>query len=226
MSSDTHCLVLRLQGPLQAWGTESQYNRRTTGIFPSKSAVAGMLCSALGLHRGSEEEKVFLAELTAMPMLAVSVPRRVGKSAQWELTGSRMDDFHTVQGTAKAGGGTKNCHITRRQYLEDMDFRVFLSGSKTLEKLAEALQNPIWGVWLGRKCCVPAAPVFAGLFTDETTALGEVLDAPLEKYTHEREVDAFDKGTDSLADQAVCFLSANRRFSSRRVRRIYAAKAL
>ena len=169
MCAETVCLAIRLEGPLQAWGSASQYNRRLTDLLPSRSAVTGMLCAALGLGRGSTEETDFLREMTGVRMLAVAVPRRMGGTA---LPVRRLEDYHTVQDTAKADGGLKDCHITRRQYLLDAAFRVFLSGSRALlEKAGAALQDPVWGLWLGRKSCIPTAPVFAGIFADEQAAI-------------------------------------------------------
>jgi CRISPR system Cascade subunit CasD len=127
-------------------------------------------------------------------------------------------DYHTVQGTRKATGKIKDCQPTPRHYLYDSDFRVFLSGeSALLREAGNALLNPVWGLWLGRKCCLPSAPVFAGLFADEAAALEAVLGAPLEEFTHEREVRSFDEGSDSLPDQALSFLSSGRQFAPRRV---------
>ena len=48
MSIEKAYLALRLVGPMQAWGFESQYNRRNTGRFPTKSALAGLICAAFG----------------------------------------------------------------------------------------------------------------------------------------------------------------------------------
>lgn len=217
MSSDTACLVLRLEGPLQSWGTDSQYNRRATGTMPSKSAVLGLMCAAMGLERGSGEEQTLLVQFADIPMLAVHVPRTSGSRPPLKL--GRMIDFHTVQGTRKAGKGLKDCHITRRHYLEDGSFRVFFNGEKKLlEHVGAALRNPVWGLWLGRKCCLPSAPVFAGIFPDEAKAVTAMLDDALACFTHMREVACFEDGNCSLRDQAVSLLSENRQFTVRRVR--------
>ena len=40
-------LLLRLAGPMQAWGTQSRFTVRDTGLEPSKSGVIGLLCAAL-----------------------------------------------------------------------------------------------------------------------------------------------------------------------------------
>jgi CRISPR system Cascade subunit CasD len=45
----------------------------------------------------------------------------------------------------------------------DASFLVALRGSDAdVAACAEALQHPIWPVFLGRKACVPTEPVFAG----------------------------------------------------------------
>lgn len=69
MCAETACLGMRLEGPLQSWGTSSQYNRRQTDVRPSRSAVTGMLCAALGLYRGSLEESAFLDSVYTRFML-------------------------------------------------------------------------------------------------------------------------------------------------------------
>lgn len=216
MCAETVCLAIRLEGPLQAWGSASQYNRRLTDLLPSRSAVTGMLCAALGLGRGSTEETDFLREMTGVRMLAVAVPRRMGGTA---LPVRRLEDYHTVQDTAKADGGLKDCHITRRQYLLDAAFRVFLSGSRALlEKAGAALQDPVWGLWLGRKSCIPTVPVFAGIFADEQAAIAACVPEGLDGCLRSRDALSFAEGTDSVADMPLSFASSARAFALRRVR--------
>lgn len=224
MCADVCCLALRLQAPMLSFGNESRFNRRCTASLPSKSVVAGMLCAAKGLHRGSVEEQAFLQQVAAIPMLSVAIPRCLSANGKdWLLAAGRTVDFHTVQGTRKAAGGIKDCHITTRHYLHDSSFAVFLNGPyRVLEDAARALQNPMWGLWIGRKCCIPSAPVFGGLFSSEAVALNHMLDAPLEFFTHEREVHSFEDGNDTVPDQAESFLSAARRFAPRRVLRVRA----
>jgi CRISPR system Cascade subunit CasD len=62
-----------------------------------------------------------------------------------------------------------NTIITPRQYLQDACFTAFICGEKELiEEMAEALQNPKWVFFLGRKSCVPSCPVFNGIVYDKT----------------------------------------------------------
>lgn len=215
MSSEQACLAMRLEGPLQSWGSSSQFNRRLTDMLPTRSAVTGMICAALGLERGSEEERYFLERCNALHMLAVALPRQ---SRNRTLSVRRLEDYHTVQNTRKASGSLKDCHITRRQYLLDAAFRVFLSGERdTLTEAAAALQNPVWGVWLGRKACIPSAPVFVGLYDDEAEAVQACLPDALERYVSARDATSFAEGDDSVPDMPLSFHSSERRFALRRI---------
>ena len=44
-------LLLRLAGPMQAWGVKSRFTVRATELAPTKSGVVGMLASAVGRRR-------------------------------------------------------------------------------------------------------------------------------------------------------------------------------
>lgn len=227
MSNETAYLALRLEGPLQSWGFESQYNRRNTGLLPTKSAILGMCCAALGIPRGTEEEKVMLEQCVGLRLLTVAIPRllKYGEKPV-ELSVRRITDYHTVQNTKTASGVLKPTHLTYRQYLCDASFSCILSGNaKLINRLAkdekgQGLENPVWGIWLGRKACIPTAPILAGVFPDEAGALRELLgDQSLNAFTHQREVERFEDGNDSLPDQPLCFAASDgiRKFAPRRV---------
>lgn len=217
MSSEKSYLALRLEGPLQSWGFDSQYNRRNSGLMPTKSAIAGLCCAALGLSRGSVGEREFLVSFAETSMTAIAIPRNgVGK----ELSVRRLQDYHTVQNTKTAEGKIKDCHITHRHYLSDASFGVLLEGeSSLLNQVADALENPVWGVWLGRKTCIPTAPVLAGLKSNREDALKLLVgESPLESFTRQEDVENFADGRDSLPDMPVSFASERRSFSPRRIR--------
>lgn len=221
MSSDRSFIALRLEGPLQSWGFDSQFNRRKTGLMPTKSAIAGMCCAALGYGRGTCQEHEFLASLTNVRMTAIAMPRIIGKNGKHhELAVRRIQDYHTVQNTRRATGAiSNNCVLTHRQYLADAAFGVVLEGeTKLLESIAAALENPVWGLWLGRKCCIPTAPVLAGIWQDKNEALHALLGfVSLESYAYQEDVTHFVDGRDSIPDMPVSFEFGNRQFSPRRV---------
>lgn len=228
MSSDQAFLALRLVGPLQSWGYDSQFNRRNTGLVPTKSAIAGMICAAHGYSRGSQAEKDFLTLFFHTRMLTISIPL-VSTRKSRQLPVQRLEDYHTVQNSRKAevkGDNIKDCHITRRQYLVDASFGVLIEGEIDLiSKAAGALANPVWGIWLGRKCCLPSAPILAGLRDTRADALRLLIgDHLLESYTRQEEIDIFSDGQDSIPDMPISFSTENRSFSPRRIRLLFGAQ--
>ncbi len=154
-------LFLRLEGPLQAWGLRARWGERDTADAPTKSGIVGLLGCALGLHRDNAE----LGMLSAALRLGVRV----------DLPGTLLHDYHTTGGAKAADGrpeGVLQAHGTRKRetdvshrvYLADASFLAALQGpAELIAKLAAALQAPVWPYFLGRKSCVPATPVFAGL---------------------------------------------------------------
>ncbi len=205
--SDTAYLALMLDGPLQSWGFASRFQRRTTGLHPTKSGVIGLISAAMGLAKGSPEESDMLPKLAALKMSSIAIPRDV-QGAVGPLPVLRLEDYHTVLDTRRASGATnKDAVVTRRQYLLDARFGVVLEGDRlVLERAATALQDPNWGVWFGRKSCIPAEPMCRGLFDSEPQAQRALIrDRSIKEFTTVTEVKEFAEGTDSISDQPVSF---------------------
>ncbi|MCA1964025.1 MAG: type I-E CRISPR-associated protein Cas5/CasD [Prosthecobacter sp.] len=220
MPSELH-LALCLEGPLQSWGFEDRFNRRKTALLPTKSALIGLCCAALGAARGSEREQTWLPRLNALRCLVIALPRCVQRGdKQVPLTVRRMEDYHTVLDTRSAEKPNlkDNAVLTYRTFLNDARFAVVLSGAaETVRDLAAALQNPVWGIWLGRKACIPSAPVFREVFDTEEDALNHLLEGqPLTDFTRQRDAAEFGKGTDTFMDTPESF-GPQRQFSPRRV---------
>ncbi|MBW2329898.1 MAG: type I-E CRISPR-associated protein Cas5/CasD [Deltaproteobacteria bacterium] len=229
MSSDKSFLALHLKGPLQSWGFDSQYNRRNTGLMPTKSAIAGICCAALGYARGSEKEHEFLSSFGKIRMTAMAIPQSASRR---ELPVRRLQDFHTVQNTRRASGSiNKDCVLTYRQYLTDAAFGILLEGDTVLlGEIAIALADPKWGIWLGRKTCIPSAPLLIGLKGNWDNVLrllkesrDEALrlligEKALESFSRQQEVENFAEGRDTLPDAPVSFATERRLFSPRRVK--------
>ena len=211
MSDETAHLALLLDAPLQSWGFESRFQRRTTGLHPTKSGVIGLICAAMGLGKDSPEERATLPKLAALKMISIAIQRE--QVNRWtgeksELAVRRLEDFHTVLNTRRASGKMNDDPVvTRRQYLLDARFGVILTGNRLLlQRVATALADPVWGVWFGRKSCIPAEPICRSLFASAAEAEKALIgDAPLESFTTVTEAESFAEGTDSLADQPVSF---------------------
>jgi len=218
MSTNVY-LVIRLSGGMQAWGLDSQYTYRNSGLFPTKSGVLGLCCAAQGLDRGSVAESEWLAQavLCSMTTIAISKLRSTGDK-QTPISVRRIEDFHTVANTKTAKGDTKDA-LTYRQYICDAEFIVLLNMSSELaDDLKADLEDPRWGVWLGRKACIPSAPVFAGICANLDEVSEQFLSGkPLHAFTYQQEVDGFPAGTDTLQDVPVNYSIDNRTYGLRRI---------
>jgi len=191
----TEALAFYLDSPMQAWGVHSRFQRRETEAFPSKSGVLGMVAAALGVDKLDSDEHQRIAELAKLRFTAIRMATE-GTPAQ------RLADFHTIGGgwypawqadkknlTAKysvprkAGDGSPfGVVVTQRTYLNDARFIVVLEGDASLlAGIAEAIRNPIWGIWFGRKCCLPASPLLPSLGQDRKEAVRRLLDSLPEK---------------------------------------------
>ncbi len=183
MSEPTRYLLLWLEGPLQAWGHDSKFGVRDTLNFPTRSGVLGLLCCARGAG-GPEVE--WLAQMNALSMEVRAYARanangqpllREPALCDFQMVGSGYDDSDlwqsllipkTSEGKKAVGGGTK---MTYRYYLQDSVFAVVMAvPHEQSESLAEALQKPVWDLYLGRKNCVPTELIYQGLF--ENAELG------------------------------------------------------
>ena len=153
-------LLLRLQGPMQSWGTTSRFDERDTQLEPSKSGVIGLLCAALGRDRSEPVD-----DLAALRM-GVRVDRE----------GVPMRDYQTATGVLIASGKADldRTVVSPRYYLADAVFLVGLEGADIdlLERAHAAVRTPVWPLALGRKSFVPSQPVYLP---------GGVVETPLEE---------------------------------------------
>lgn len=141
-------LTLRLTGPLQSYGGESNFGRRTSENFPTKSAILGMVAAALGYSRDD-------ARILALNKLKFAV--------RIEQVGQIMTDFHLVEykkDTRK---------LTYRDYLQDAVFMVALGSDDTeqIDNISYALRHPKFQLYLGRRSNPPAGPLVVNEFVDK-----------------------------------------------------------
>lgn len=138
-------LVLRLAGPLQSWGSSSRFTRRSTEAFPTKSGIVGLLAAAQGRRRTDPIED--LAQLR----MAVRI----------DQPGELLRDFHT------AHRGKAAMPLSDRFYWSDAVFAAFVEGPDGLiDALANAIRRPAFPLYLGRRACPPALPLFLAVESD------------------------------------------------------------
>lgn len=217
----TTTVLLRLEGPLQSWGTRSRFPDRDTESEPSKSGVLGLVGAALGMPR---DDEALLARLAASAM-AVRVDRE----------GSLLGDYHTV------GGGTfrgqphgvfeaKGTVLTRRHYLQGASFLAALAFDEgaLAERVDAALGAPVWPLALGRRACVPSLPVRAGLVSLSPLEALRAAPWPSPKPPTQPvrvvvECEPREPGAEPRQDQPISFRANDRHFARRFVRTIFLA---
>lgn len=170
-------LLLRFKAPMMSWGHDSHFTIRRTGTEPTKSAVIGLLCAALGRSRREP-----VNDLAALKM-GVRVDR----------PGVMLQDYHTIQDAVRSSGAANHDGvISIRYYMADADYLVGLEGDAALvDELDGALASPVWPLYFGRKSFVPSCPVRIGTrdlplldalrgepVSTQERALRYVLDAP------------------------------------------------
>ena len=220
MDGKTAYLALYLDAPLQSWGYQSRFDQRTTLSYPTRSGVMGILCAALGVDRS---DRGGLGRLSSLEMTVYAL-RQSGRLTDYHTVGGGYDvdrDWRTCiprKANGKKPARGKEVVQTYREYLQDSRFGVVLRGAQQLvQELDAALVAPRWGVWLGRKACVPASPIAQGVYEAEDAAVARLMHVSGCEVV-EREVaeaSTFADGNDTLMDMPLDF--QERRFAPRRV---------
>lgn len=175
-------LFLWLEGPLQSWGERAHWDERDTAPEPTKSGVVGLLGCALGLSRDE-----------ALRLLSQQI--RVG--VRCDRPGRMITDYHTVIGGIMSGEGKLRAGtiVSHRDYLCDATFLVAVQSREEglIQRLAAAIQAPVWPIFLGRKACIPSRPPYAGLgsyhdLEEALTAHPVTIDRPRDGPPHLRAV--------------------------------------
>lgn len=148
-------LLLRMRAPMMSWGDHSRFTIRDSRREPTKSAVIGLICAALGRPRWEP-----LQDLAALKM-GVRVNRE----------GVVQCDYHTVMDSIKSSGSKGDTVISHRYYVADADYLVGLEGDNLefLESLHTALQSPVWQLYFGRKSFIPSSPVAVAVIEQPLT---------------------------------------------------------
>ena len=175
-----------------AFGGETVDNIGVIRWFPSASMLTGLVANALGWdrtegarHQRFQDRLVFAARIDREPSGGARI--RDFQTAQLQAG----DRSWTTRGVPEGRAGGSNTydapHLRYRDYFADMIVTVALrmepaADAPSLDEIAEALQEPARPLFIGRKPCLAAAPLFAG-FSESDTALGALLGWPLADST-------------------------------------------
>jgi CRISPR system Cascade subunit CasD len=217
-------LALCFDAPMQSWGQRSRFVVRDTAAEPTKSGVVGLLAAALGIARDDDAAIAELAQL------------RMGVRVDREGTVER--DYHTVQNVPDTEGKHNRGVESWRYYLADALFLTVIEGQETeLRRLHQALANPRWPLYLGRRAFLPARSIVGSGDQPATirSPIEEVLATYpwLENQPHIRsdaergeprwlrtvtDTSAADPAAELRNDYPLSFASSNRRHGPRFVR--------
>ena len=179
-------LIIHLEGPLMSFGGEVIDNYGYVQSYPAKSMLVGMLANALGWKRTQCET---IQTLQDRVVFAARIDREcAGGTPMTDFQSvaiSNRDRAWTTRGVPEGRyGGSYTTGLRYRDYLVDACVTVALrlqpeDGCPNLEELAHALNEPQRTLFIGRKPCLPSAPLFSG-FAHGDTALVALLGVPAE----------------------------------------------
>ena len=137
-------LLLRLKGPLQAWGHDSRYQARRTHHAPTKSAVIGLLAAAEGRRRTDPVEDLAGLEF----------------GVRIDQPGTLLRDYQTAVDWRKG----PPARLSERFYLQDACFVAAVAGDEALVRgLEAAVKAPHFPLFLGRRSCPVGSDLLIGV---------------------------------------------------------------
>jgi len=166
-------VYLRLQGPMQAWGTAGRFDVRDTAPWPTKSGVVGLVAAAMGIDR--------FGDITAISQL------RMGVAVL--SSGTMSVDYHTAIMSARSGAKPSDTTAQSwRSFISDGDFLVALTGEDSVvANVRSAIVDPVWPLYLGRRAVAPSIPVAVAITTSSN---GDLRHNLLEVVRQVREAEA------------------------------------
>jgi CRISPR system Cascade subunit CasD len=184
---------------MQSWGYRSRFDYRDTALEPTRSGVIGLICAAMGIARGEDISRFD----------AIRMGVRVDKEGRPER------DYHTALDVIKADGSGTDTVVSYRDYLADASFTVGLQSEnkELLDAIAEALRDPVWTLFLGRKAFPLAVPPLARA---DCLKAGKLEEHLLSGQSGERVVLETPDGERTQHDWPLCF--RERRFRPRPIR--------
>ena len=163
-------LVLRFDAPLISFGAPMVDQNGVVQQMPALSMLTGLLGNALGLTHGEHrrlerlQERIRFASRTDCAGEAISDYQIVDLGQPW--MDARANGW-TTRGrlTTRGGASSEGLHIRYRHYRANSVHTVVVEldppgEEPTLDQVAAALQEPARPLFIGRRTCLPATPIF------------------------------------------------------------------
>jgi CRISPR system Cascade subunit CasD len=163
---DRRWLILRLEAPLLSFGGVAIDQVGVTRDFPALSMLTGLLANAFGWTRTDWEDHQALQDRL---IFAARIDRSDEAGTLTDMQNARLekaDKGWTTWGEPEGrDGASYNApHRRRRDY--HMDARVMIAlrlepelDAPDLDAVSAALERPARPLFIGRKPCLPAAPM-------------------------------------------------------------------
>ena len=159
-------IKLDLSGVLQYFSDTNTTTIKTTynsSLYPTKSAIVGLLSSALGYNRNDNR----ITELFNILDIKYKVIKNpiVLKDFQ-TITGLKhqnnyMNLFYNRNVVTTMSNNTRNMRLTKSiQYLQDAEFIVYVGcNDSKLKEIYDAIKNPVYSLYIGKRSCIPNKPL-------------------------------------------------------------------
>lgn len=184
-------LVLRLEGPLQAWGDVAMDPVRPTRAYPSRSGLAGLLANALGWRYRDADRTTALQDALRYAVREDQPATLIRDYQTADLSRTGLAGWTRWGIERREGSAREGTQILEKFYLADGAFTVVVTlsddGTVTLDELERALRYPARPLFLGRRGCPPSSPILGGSDSARVaadSALAALLDVPLDPPRH------------------------------------------
>lgn len=158
-------LIIKLDGPMQAWGGHTYEDFRPSHLFPTRSGLLGLIGACLGLDRQDTAGQYRLADSLDLTVRVDRVAVCAARDSMPRKQPLKLPDFHTVLNARKVDGSTNEYPVvSRREYLFDAVFTVAVGvraeSGITIEQLTNAVKRPMYTPSLGRRSCPVTRPLY------------------------------------------------------------------
>jgi len=214
-------LIIKLQGAMQAWGGHTYEDYRPSLIFPTRSAIVGLLGACLGIEREDIQALKALNESFQLTVRAnkCKIAQRQSTADKF-VSMQKITDFHTVQHARKVDGKPRpEAIVSRREYLCDAEFTLALAFVEeafvSLERVKKAIQKPVYTPFLGRRSCPIQRRLYEAVVNAENVqaALSKVEPYQGTLYSE----DKLDGGTPMMTRDQPLFATTVRQFNNRKI---------
>ena len=183
-------LVLRFDAPLMSFGGVVIDNLGVSDAWPSASLLAGLIGNALGFRRTDDDA---LQDLQDRLVFACRADREGEQLRDFQTVGlKKSDKGWTTRGQpeSRAGGSYEGPHLRYRDYWADRIVTIAMrlepaERDPGQEHVAKALNTPMRPLFIGRKACLPAAPLFIG-WSDGASSLDAVSRVPARRLQEKK----------------------------------------